>query len=152
MNVEQEFTIDFKRKPAALVDQLIETLVKANETGYSELEMGAYVAHLKSDDRPHLCGTAACVCGYEAMERAGDSLNAMQNIDIGGAAVAEELLEVMGFELGASIYDSHHMSRKQGAICSCRFSDEELLHPHLTRAKPSMEDAISYLELVRSKL
>jgi hypothetical protein len=152
MKIEKEFKINMNREPGALVDQLIETLVKANETGYSTLEMGAYVSQIHGAEDEHWCGTAACVCGYEAMARASSPNIAKSVLDLGSSMIARELKEVIGFHLGRSIYDSAKQRRKESATLSERFSDEELSHPHLNLHSPSMEDAISYLELVRSKL
>ena len=112
----------------------------------------------------HSCGTAACVCGYQALssdlslfERAieadecdGSYEGMAMDISIDLDASCEELF---GNEsLAQSIYKANYHNRFNYAA-KAQVADREALEKfrHLTSSYPSLEDAITYLEFVIEK-
>ena len=78
------------------------------------------------------CGFAACICGFQAATKKSEffSNDNNDNFDYQAGNIAENLVSSCGDLMGK----------------------EELDHPHLTKNKPTPADAISFMELVSTKL
>ena len=105
------------------------------------------------------CGFAACICGSQAATKKSEffSNDNNDNFNYQAGNIAENLelscsgLTGDGF-LARSIYDADCGDRHDNACNSDEFTEEELDHPHLTKKNPTPADAISFMELVLTKL
>jgi hypothetical protein len=111
--------------------------------------------------KPHVqCGFAACICGHQALAPTSEffvySEKPLRYID--DAISIAQLLDISctdltgDTELAESIYHGGLNDRRSTAYFSEVFSSLELDHPFLNNDYPSIEEAISYLRLVLTKL
>lgn len=125
-----------------LIDEAIEALENASKRENAVLYMSHYIWENNE------CDTAACICGYMALERGYGEFEARE-IAIDFNIKCDEIFN--NKYLSRSIYDGSPHIREAYAIQSKLFTEEELQHPHLT-TESSIEDAISYLKLCREKV
>lgn len=148
MNVE-----DINKEIALpLIDKAIVALQWAMKGEENTLYMFSYIedrGDLVEGKEIHTCGTAACICGYMALKDKVLSGNSSV-FDI-AEEYAAQFDQVLGGYLGKSIWYESEGDRVYYAEEAELFSPEELKHPHLT-TKSTLQDALSYLELVRGKV
>jgi len=136
-------------------EALVKTLTKAKANEDNILHMYTWV------DEHHSCGTAACVCGYQALSN--DLSLFMEATTYSG--IHEDIANNITYDLdnscydlfgnkhaSASIYSAHHCGRLNHAQYA-EVADEKTLRTfkHLTRPKPSLDDAIEYINFVIQK-
>jgi len=136
-------------------EALVAALTKAKAVDGARLSMSSWVSSL------HSCGTAACVCGYQALtedlslfdvaaEYAGDYESVATNIS---EDLENSCHQLFGYTyLAASIYAGTDKSRIYFAL-NAMVADKETLETfkHLTSENPSLDDAITYIEFVIEK-
>jgi hypothetical protein len=136
-----------------LLNYLIEALEDANRPELDNtLDMRDWVESfgVSNHGEAHFCNSVACVCGYVSLSYMPlDSSSGELSDDSGG--VASYIAEILGSKLEKVITKTNAGLRRMDAIEMHWFTDEELEHPHLT-TEPSIEVAISFLELLRSKI
>ena len=140
-------------------EALVKTLTKAKADKNVTLDMHTWV------DKNHTCGTAVCICGYQALSndlnlfyRAKDRLYKSEDcyykqiaIDI-STDLDASCEELFGNEsLARSIYMDGISRHKYARVADV--ADEETLKTfnHLTSDDPSLDDAIEYIEFVIQK-
>jgi hypothetical protein len=113
----------------------------------------------------HTCGTAACICGYQALSKdlalfryasklycldTIDYVNVSENISLDLDTACKDLFG--NDYLASSIYLSEDKLRRVFALKS-KVSDEETLNTfkHLTSEYPTLDDAIEYIKFVIEK-
>ena len=135
------------------INTLIDTMSKVVEP--KTLEMGEW--HESEPDNE--CGFAACICGHQALAKKSKLFNNKKTQRVNHQAIyisrnlKEACFQLTNSELlASSIYEGVAKDRYGVAERSKAFSIEELNHPHLTKKHPSPADAISYMELVLTKL
>lgn len=103
------------------------------------------------------CGTAVCICGDIVMHRQRNKPFNRDSVVGGAASIAHEFsrlsIELFGeADLGRSIWSANAKYRYSFACDSQLLSQRELQHLHLTTDHYDRSIAISYLELVRTKV
>ena len=135
------------------IKTLIATMSKVKEV--ESFDMG----HWHREGRQTECGFAACICGFQAITKKSEFFgnDNNDNFDDQAGNIAENLdsscNDLMGDgSLVRSIYDGDCGDRYYNACISHEFTEEDLKHPHLNKNVPTPADAISFMELVLTKL
>ena len=135
------------------IKTLIATMSKVKEVESFDMRRWHYY-----DDTVE-CGFAACICGFQAVARKSKFFcaNNVNDFDDQALCIAENLDsscdDLMGDgSLVRSIYNGDCGDRYYNACISHEFTEEDLKHPHLNKNKPTPADAISFMELVLTKL
>jgi hypothetical protein len=115
--------------------------------------------------RPHTqCGFAACICGHQALASTSEFFNYQERPKDSNDKFVEDSVSISNnlgdacisltgdIELATSIYGGDEFDRRAAAGYTFVFSPLELEHPFLHNEEPSVEEAISYLRLVLTKL
>ena len=145
-------------------EALVKTLTKAKADENARLNMLTWVIN------PHSCGTAACVCGYQVLssdlslfERAMecDAYSGNDDYDYDYDDISEAIaydLRISCKELFGDNYlaRSIFMASARNRFCSAleaQVAGRETLETfnHLTTRKPTLDDAIEYIEFVIEK-
>jgi hypothetical protein len=107
------------------------------------------------------CGYAACVCGHQAIAPQSPHFNELpcppHEFFLIAKAIANQL-EVAcenltgeehfaGAVIGGDMYSRVYNAENSGV-----FTEVELLHPHLMKEDPTIEEAISFIQLVIRKV
>lgn len=151
------FTIN-KAKAIELLDEVVDTLTLALTNQANKLTMASWVGRHPTGEetiQTNMCGTAACVCGYVAINRDVVPKNASRldyvvSITEESRRVSEQLRKTLGVRIGESIYDAFGEDRYWSADKSKFFTNEELEHPHLTN-ETTLTDALDFVKLIKSK-
>ena len=105
------------------------------------------------------CGFAACICGFQAVAKKSKFFcnNNVYDFDDQAGNIASDLIssctDLMGNGfLARSIYNGCCEDRHYHAHHCDEFTEEDLKHPHLNKSKPTPAEAISFMELVLTKL
>tara|TARA_R110000787_G_scaffold144543_1_gene258359 strand:+ start:115 stop:552 length:438 start_codon:yes stop_codon:yes gene_type:complete len=140
----------------SLFKNQIKTLI-ATMSKVKEVESFDMASWYEEDDMFD-CGFAACICGFQAVTKKSKFFG-NNNYDLHDHAgeIAEDLVsscnDLMGNGfLALSIYSGCCEGRYDHAVRCREFTWEELDHPHLTKQNPTPADAISFMELVLTKL
>ena len=136
------------------IKTLIATMSKVKEV--ESFDMG----HWHQEDDKYECGFAACICGFQAAEPKSGVFRGSSGFECitskaGSIAIDLDVsCEVLMGEnlLAHAIYTSCEDDRYDNAYYSNLFTNQELKHPHLTKQNPTPADAISFMELVLTKL
>lgn len=140
-------------KSIDMLNELINTLrgviahnaAAKNAKEITEFNMREYVTIGPVDDESeHLCGTAACILGYQALANAPTEF-LKYDLQRASGFLAENLNLVLGAQLACSIYDSYANDRMQKAE-DLEFNFVDFVH--LKSDKTTIEDAIEYMEFV----
>ena len=139
-------------------EALVKTLTKARADENARLNMRTWV------DEKHPCGTAACVCGYQALSNDLSLFNEAMKADEYGedydevSRVISDDLKISCYELfgnerlARSIYMASARSRFYKAKYTNVAEQQTLVtFNHLTSREPSLDDAIEYIEFVIQK-
>ena len=97
----------------------------------------------------HNCGTAACICGYAALDM--DVRMLTKQSDCGNLTddVWESVKnELDNFYVSYSMFDAYPEGRMRAAQ-KCKWITHLLEHPHLIRETPTAAEALDYLIKVR---
>ena len=105
------------------------------------------------------CGFAACICGHQAASGESEFFN----VDKIGCLsdIAEDIAEALSIScrdvfgndfLAGAIYSGVDENRTDAAELSKLFTCAELSHPHLTKEKPTIKQAISFIKLCLKKV
>lgn len=143
-------------KKIKVLDEYINILESALAGRDNRLSMYVWVAKGGEVDDGSRCGTVACVCGHVAVYKGYGKYDwGLHNMETLLSRIAmdeaERLEQTLGYELAKSIYDDDACCRRRLAGRTELFSETELKHPHLI-TESSLQDAISYLELIRTKI
>jgi hypothetical protein len=112
-------------------------------------------------DEVHLeCGYAACICGHQSLasEESEHFVLTADSPHRYRAAQVSKSLNSACFALtgdtilALAVTGGDYCWRIEHADNSGLFTDEEMQHPHLRKEKPSIQDAISFMELMLTKL
>ena len=120
------------------------------------------IAEWHTDDSSAACGFAACVCGHQAVAPQSPHFTIQlcppdEDLYLIAKSIARQLkdscekLRGSGYLAGA-IIDGDSYSRVYSGEASGVFTEVELLHPHLIKEDPTIEEAISFIQLVISKV
>jgi hypothetical protein len=105
------------------------------------------------------CGFAACICGHQAVVE--DSvffpIEVYDNFSEKAGAIGDSLTDacrdIFGEDfLACAIYEGEEDNRVNAAYMSCLFTHAQLKHPHLTKEKPTIKNAISFIKLALKKV
>jgi hypothetical protein len=120
-----------------ILNELILSLETAKQIKKSGLNMG---------DWGQECGSVHCVIGWyvETHPRYGFSFVSCCH------AVSRSLDNKLLQFVGKSIWQMNSEKRRSCAIKSNKFTDVELMHPHLTSLS-TFDDAISWIQLINDK-
>jgi len=115
--------------------------------------------------KPHVqCGFAACICGHQALapkseffdyqEKPKDASDKFEEDAISISKNLDNACTILtgDHSLSISIYGGDDYGRRDAAIDTRLFAPSELAHPFLTSYTPSIEQTLSYLRLVLTKL
>jgi hypothetical protein len=107
------------------------------------------------------CGYAACVCGHQAIAPQSPHFNELpcppHEFFILAKAIARQLEEACydltgETSLARAVIGGDIYLRFVDAENSKVFTEVELLHPHLMKEDPTIEEAISFIQLVITKV
>jgi hypothetical protein len=107
------------------------------------------------------CGFAACVCGHQAIAPPSPHFRVMleppSEFNLVAKSIGRQLEDacekLTGEEhLAVAIIAGDMYSRVNNAEESGVFTEVELLHPHLIKEDPTIEEAISFIQLVIRKV
>ena len=139
-------------------EELVKTLTHAAEESTNELVMSWWI------DEHNFCGTAACLCGYQALSnnlnlfaRAKGALCESEDHEAIADAIAYDLESSCKALFGNTyLARSIFMASARNRFCSAleaQVAGRETLETfnHLTTRKPTLDDAIEYIEFVIEK-
>lgn len=92
------------------------------------------------DQVNHFCGTVACILGYQAIEE-NPNIIALGELQMRADRLAAKSVDLLGKNLGTSIYDSSAGNRRY-------HSPHRQDFVHLQSDETTPEDAIEYMEYV----
>jgi hypothetical protein len=128
-----------------LKDVIVHNAAAKNAREMSGFNMRDYVTIGPVDDESkHLCGTAACILGYQAF---ANTPTDFLEYDLRRASghIENKLNLVLGIQLACSIYDSFARDRMHYAE-DLEFNFVDFVH--LRSDETTLEDAIEYMEFV----
>lgn len=147
-------------KAIKLLDEAITVLETAKQNENNKLMMDFWVddpGNAEVGDDKHFCGTAACVCGYMAIERTikqhlkGTPLKILSYNEV-ACDISVDFAMFLPEDVGRAIWKADQEDRYWFAERSEFFTEEELKHPHLTVNNSSLTNALDFVKLVKSKI
>jgi hypothetical protein len=134
---------------------LIATLEAVQEKKSFDMKTWHYQAARNVVD----CGYVACICGHQAVAKDSSVFEGASSCGFTFRAqeIAESLDEschgvFKNSYLASSIYEGEEYNRVNAAYMSCLFTHAQLKHPHLTKEKPTIKQAISFIKLALKKV
>lgn len=163
--MNESFLQNKRTAAIGLLNQAIGVLKKVEaSSGDNTINMDAWLTDegdtTVKNGQKHFCGTAACICGYMALDetrpppKRSDEVayeDWFDEIVKNSKELSKGFNALLGLDLGKSVWHSDHRDRGIYAEWSNFFSEEELKHPHLN-GQSSLADAISYLQLIQTKI